>query len=50
MKRTIQSLLARLRRKKDPEGEQAALEAERQLTDAKRDALVDAQRRDVTRG
>jgi hypothetical protein len=50
MKRTIHKLLGRLRRRKDPEAKTAALEAERQLADAKRDALVDAQQREVTRG
>jgi primosomal protein N'' len=50
MKHTIRNLLGRFRRKKDPEAKTAALEAERQLADAKQDALVEAQRRDVTRG
>jgi hypothetical protein len=50
MKHTIRNLLRRLRRTKDPDAAAAALEAERQLADAKQDALVEAQRREVTRG
>jgi hypothetical protein len=50
VKGTIRRLLDRFRRPKDPEAEKAALEAEQQLAEAKRDALLDAQRRDVTRG
>jgi hypothetical protein len=51
MRRAIRTLLGRFRKRpRDSESEKAAVEAERELADARRDALLEAQRRDVTRG
>ena len=50
MMRTLKALFARFGRSKDAERRQAAREAERDLADARRDALVEAQNREITRG
>ena len=50
MMRTLKALVARFRRSKDGERDKEALEAERELADARRDALVEAQSREITRG